>query len=144
MQSACALLYCHLWLLPIYNTFPHYVINGTIFGEEKTLLNLKYVFWLPQPILSDTFLILRRIQWDTIINLIWSSCKVLVILVRFQWKFSFLNRFSEKKTSAKICHENSSGGSRVVSCGRTDRQSYMAKVTVTFRNFTNAPKNRPV
>jgi len=26
--------YCHLWPAPLYNIFPHYLINGTIFGEK--------------------------------------------------------------------------------------------------------------
>ena len=38
----------------------------------------------------------------------------------------------------------SSSGSRVVPCGRTERQDKrtdMTKLTVAFRSFTNAPKN---
>jgi hypothetical protein len=27
------LLYCHLWSAPLYNIFPHYLINGTILKE---------------------------------------------------------------------------------------------------------------
>jgi len=41
-------------------------------------------------------------------------------------------------------HKNPSGGSRVVSCGRTDRctvRANMTKITVAFRNFTYAPKS---
>jgi hypothetical protein len=41
MHSACAVLYCHLWPAPLYLIFPHYLINGTIFGEM--LLNIKCV-----------------------------------------------------------------------------------------------------
>jgi hypothetical protein len=41
-------------------------------------------------------------------------------------------------------HENPSGESRVVPCGRadrqTDRQTDMTKLTVAFRNFAKAPK----
>ena len=32
MQSARALLRCHLWPEGLYHVFPHYFINGTIFG----------------------------------------------------------------------------------------------------------------
>jgi hypothetical protein len=28
--------YCHLWPVMLYHTFPHYLINGTIFGREVT------------------------------------------------------------------------------------------------------------
>ena len=60
--------------------FPHYLINGTIFG--KTLLNTECVFRFSLQMLSETFLILRRIQQDIYINVRMSSCNVSVILVR--------------------------------------------------------------
>jgi hypothetical protein len=34
MQSACAVLYCHLCPVRLYNIFPHYLINGTILGKN--------------------------------------------------------------------------------------------------------------
>jgi hypothetical protein len=49
-----------------------------------------------------------------------SSCKVPVILVRFQTEFNFLDRFVEEFLNIKS-HETLSSGSRVVPCGRTDR-----------------------
>ena len=54
---------CGLWL---YHIFQHYLINGTIFG--KNLLNIKCVFWFYLQLLFETFLILRRIQRDIVIN----------------------------------------------------------------------------
>ena len=42
--------------------FPHYLINGTIFG--KKLLNTKCVFRFSLQLLSETFLILRRTERD--------------------------------------------------------------------------------
>ena len=40
-HSACNAYapYCHLWRAPLYNIFPHYLINGTIF--ENRSLNIK-------------------------------------------------------------------------------------------------------
>jgi hypothetical protein len=32
MQSACALLYCNMWLLRLYHILPHYLAKGTICG----------------------------------------------------------------------------------------------------------------
>jgi len=51
------LFYCNLWPVRVYNIFPHYPINGTIWWKE--LLNIRCVFWFSVPLLSVTFLILR-------------------------------------------------------------------------------------
>ena len=61
--------------------FSHYLINGKIF--EKKLLNKKCVFLFSLQVLSKTFLILRIIQRDIIINVKKCSCEVSVILVGF-------------------------------------------------------------
>jgi len=42
-------LYCRLWSAELYNIFPRYLINGTIF-EKKYILNIKCVL-----IFSTTF-----------------------------------------------------------------------------------------
>jgi hypothetical protein len=50
---------------------------------------------LPYTGISETFLTLRIIQRDTIINVETSSCIVSVILVRFYCILNFLDRFSK-------------------------------------------------
>jgi hypothetical protein len=50
--------------------------------QKKKLLNMKRVFLFSVQLLSETFLILRRIQQD-IVNVRMCSRKVPVILVRF-------------------------------------------------------------
>jgi len=47
--------------------FLYNLINGTIFG--KKLLIVKYVFLFLVPILSEIFLILRRIKRIIVINI---------------------------------------------------------------------------
>jgi hypothetical protein len=81
MQSACAVLYCHLWPVWLYHIFPHYLTNGTIL--KKKIVEHKMYFDFVYKFFSETFHILRRIRRGIIINVHRSSCEVPVILVRF-------------------------------------------------------------
>ena len=36
--------YCHLWSVRLYNIFPHYPTNGTIFERNKKSQNTKCAF----------------------------------------------------------------------------------------------------
>ena len=83
--------YYQLWPYWLYNIFPHYLINSTIF--EKNLSNMKWVFWLSIQLLSERFLITRRVARDVIENVHCSSCKVSIILVQISWNLNFLDRF---------------------------------------------------
>ena len=47
--------------------FSHYLIKGTIFGGKK-VSNIKFVFWFSLQLLSEIFLILRRLERDIIIH----------------------------------------------------------------------------
>jgi len=61
MQSALAVLNCHLWPGRHYNIFPHYFVNGTTFGEK--VIEYKNVFCFPLQPLSEVLLIIRIIEW---------------------------------------------------------------------------------
>ena len=80
MQCECTVLYCHQWPARMYNIFPHYFIKGTIFGK---IIEHKMCVLIFSTILSETFLIVRRIERDVIQNVYWPSCTVLVIRIRF-------------------------------------------------------------
>ena len=82
MQRTCARLYCHMWPFWFHYIFRHYFINGTIFGKnaiERKMFIL--IFFLQH--LSETFLILRKIQRGLVINVKTSLCKIPVMCVRF-------------------------------------------------------------
>jgi hypothetical protein len=53
--------YYHLWPARLYNIFPHYLINGTIF-EKKKGVEYQSVFRVSLQLLLEVFVILRRIQ----------------------------------------------------------------------------------
>ena len=74
-----AIRICHIVIrgLPGQKYFPR-LIHATIIERKKKLLNTKCVFWLSLQPLSETFLILRRTERDTINNVY--SCHMLIQL----------------------------------------------------------------
>jgi hypothetical protein len=76
--------YCHLWPDQLYNIFPRYLINGTIFG--KKLFNTKCVFQISLKLLSETFLILRRTERDII-----KKCTYIGLHVKYRLLLSDFN-----------------------------------------------------
>ena len=62
------------------------IISQTARFKKKlyTLLNIKCVFWFSLQLLSETFLVLRRIQRDMVKNVYWPSCNAPL----FRWDFN--------------------------------------------------------
>ena len=75
-------LYCHPRPVRLYHICSHYLINGFNFWR-KNLLDIKCVFWFSLKLLSETFLILRRIQRDIIISVCISSRNVLLFFLPY-------------------------------------------------------------
>ena len=94
MQSACVVFYCHLWPVRLYYAFTHYLINGTILGNN--VIEHKICVLVFSINLSERFLILRRIQRGSIIimHTRMSSCKVSSQILM---KFEFSRQIFEKK-----------------------------------------------
>jgi hypothetical protein len=120
--------------VPYFSTLPQRRndFRGKKFTEPKMYILIS------SKILSETFLTLRRIHWETIINVHGSSCKVHVILLRFLWNLHFLKRFStdlQTLISWKFAQWEPN------SSLETDGQTDMTKLTAAFRNFAKEPKN---
>ena len=103
-------------------------------------MEIKCVFWFSLRLLSETFLILRRIQRDITINVRVLHVEHLSFLSHFNetW-FSYI-KVSENSSNVKF-HQNPSNESRVVPHEQTDGQTDMTKPIVAFLNFANAPKD---
>ena len=110
------------------------------FRGKKMLLNIKCEFWFCLQISSETFLILRRNEWDMITNVHWSSCKVPVILVRLLWNWNLLERFLKNNKISHFMKIRPAGAELLHAGGRMDRQKDMTKLIVALRNFAKAPK----
>jgi hypothetical protein len=98
------------------------------------------VCWFSLQLLFGTFLILRRIQRDVVINVKASSCKVPVILVWLWCKFNFLDRFSKKAQISNFIKIRPVGAELFHADRQRDGRTGMSKLIVAFRNFANAPK----
>jgi hypothetical protein len=78
------------------------------------------VFWFPLQFLSETFLVPRNIQRDTIKMYIGLHVKWPLFFLHFNQTWTS-RRIFEKHSNIKF-QENPSSGSRVLPCGRTDRR----------------------
>ena len=74
IQSACSVLHCHLWPACVYRILLYYLMKGTDFRKER---RTQHVVMFPTTF-SKAFLILRRIQWDIIMQVHMSSYEVSV------------------------------------------------------------------
>jgi hypothetical protein len=81
------------------------------------LLSIKCVFWFSVRFLFETFLILKRIQWDAVMNVKSFHVKYLLFLSDLI-KLEFSGQIFEKK---KLKRQNPYSGSRVIACGRIER-----------------------
>jgi len=79
-------------------------------------------------ILSETFLILRRTEWDMNKNVQRSSYKVSVILVRFSLNLNFLDRFSKNNETPNFTKIRPVGAELF----HADRQTEITKLRVAI------------
>jgi hypothetical protein len=104
------------------------------FLEEKKFVEYKMCVFISLQVLSKRFLILSRIQRDVIINVYRPSCKVSLILVRFQSN----SNFSDFGIKLK-CKISWNSIQWELSCFMWGTD--MTTLIVSFRNGPNTPKN---
>jgi hypothetical protein len=108
--------YSDLWPALLYNIFPNYLVNGTIFDKKK-ILNIKCVFFIFSTKFSETFLILKTTERHTIKNVNCFSCEARYscqVVMKRMFNDSFFAKYSNIKF-----RENPLSRSRVVPCGKT-------------------------
>ena len=121
---------------PALHIFPHYLINGTIFGKKK-LLNIKmYV-----SIFSTTFV------WNIFhFKNNWATYNQKYILLNTLYNCPVLINLEFSRSFAK--NTPTSNFMKILAVGaelfNADRQTDITKLIATFRNFANGPKNATV
>jgi hypothetical protein len=81
-----------LWTVRLCHIFPHYLTNGWIF-EKKKFIEHTMCFWNLYTNLSETFLVLKSINWDIIKHLYRHSCQISFTIVGFKENMNFLDKF---------------------------------------------------
>jgi hypothetical protein len=117
-HAPCYIVICDLSPLQYFSTLSH-----KRYDLKKNERKIYVLIFCTN--LSETLVILRRTQQDTIkMHVYRSSRKVPVIPVRFKRMLNFLDRFSKNNQMSNLkFHESPLSESRVVPRGRTDRQS---------------------
>ena len=129
--------YFHLWPAPLYNIFPNYFLNCTIFFLK--LLNMKCVSRFSTKIVWNIFYSEKNwARYDRKCTLV--IMQSTIYSSPFLMKLEFSWQIFKKYPNIKF-HENPSSGHRVVPCGQTDRRTEGERLIVASRNFANAPKN---
>jgi hypothetical protein len=128
--------YCHLLPVRLHHIFLRYLINGTIFWNK--LFNIKCVFCFSLQILSEIFVILRRIQDIIVINLRRLHVKYPPFLSDFYKNLNFLDRFFKTLKYQISLKSVQWEPSRVI---RTNRHTDVTKLIVAFCNFGKALEN---
>ena len=116
--------YFHLWAVPLYRIFPHYLINSTIFRKRKKVTEYETCVLIFSSTSDRNIFHSERNSAGYYPKVRGSSCKVPVIIHRFSWKLEFSQQIFGKKNSNTKFHENPSSGSRVVPWGQTDGQTW--------------------
>jgi len=127
-------------VVPYFSTLRH---KRHDFRGGKKRLNIKRVLWLILQLVPETSLVLRRTDWDTVINVHTSSCKVSIILAGFQQNLNFLGGFSKNTQISNLIKICPVGAEFFHTNAQVDRQTDFTKLILAFRNVANAPKNPP-
>ena len=115
--------YCHRWLTRLYNIFPHYLTNGTIFGKKVTEYKMCVLIFSTDFAwnISYSKKIWERYDQKLTEVFMWNTRYSCQILIKFQIsrqsfeKYSNINFMKIRQVGAKMFHAGGPAG------GRTER-----------------------
>jgi hypothetical protein len=105
--------YCHLWPALLYNIFPHYLINGTIFEKKATEHKMCVLILSTNFVWNISHSKKKWVRYDTkcILDIMWSTLYSSPILMTLE----FSQKIFEKSSNIKF-RENPSIWRWVVPC----------------------------
>ena len=132
--------YCHLWPDPIYNIFPHYLINGTIF--QKRCRTQIMCFYFPY-----SFCLKHFSFWEDLSEMYSKPSsglhsKYSSFLSDFKTWILSLESFSKNTQRSNFMKIRPVGAEMFRAERREDGRTDITKLIVAFRNFWNAPKTK--
>jgi hypothetical protein len=118
--------YCHLWPLRLYNIFPHYLINGMLFGEKTVLTQNVFLIISATCVWNIFYSKKDRARYDQKCKLVFMqspryTCNILMML---QFSRQIFGKYSNIRCSIRM-----------------DGQRDEHKLVVALRNFANGSKN---
>ena len=129
------MLCCHTSPVRLHHIHPHFLINGMIF---RKIAEYKMCVLILSKLLSETFLILRRLQRNIINPHPSSSCQVSAFLVKFERNLNFLYVFSKHTQMSNFMTTRPVGAEFFHADRQRDNQN-KGRPVVAFRNFANTP-----
>ena len=128
--------YCHLWPVRLYRIFPHYLINGTIFGKKViehqmcVLIFSATIVWKISHYKTKKMYIGLHVKYP-----LW-SCLILL-------KLKISQQFSKNIQTQNFMGPYSVGADLFHADGQTDRQTDKTRqdeAIIAFRNVAKAPE----
>ena len=123
---------------PLYNIFPHYLINGTIFEKKSTEYEIGVLIFSTTVIwnISHSKKNWARYDQKCLLVLKWSTRNYRQILMKVEFSRQIFDKFSNTKF-----HQNLTSRRHVVLYELIDRRTdrYDESLLVAFRKFVNAP-----
>jgi len=111
------------------------------FSKINNLFYIRFVFWFSLQRLCETFLVVRGTEGEMIQKMYIPMHRKYRYSCHILMKLEFSRQILKNSQTSSFMKIHKTGAELFHAGGRTDRRTDMTKLTVSFRNFANGPKN---